>query len=630
MIVVDKIRYDEITKKSVIYPKYDLMPIISDIPYAPEDTILDYDDFSNLRAVDYWGNIFEKQQIIQCVDFFHLTKSFLNYEQYKRIIEIYPMNCAQKFKENPFFLLSLDFSDNNINFNAIDRNVNIKTFNQRLIEIKEAIKYVLNCSADHGNTWLSYQTLESRVLRLLKKNGHELDRGNVATYLNYWHKEFFFKTDDFNMSTLITTPELYKTEKFIYQTVKKYLKVNSPYHNFNYTYAENLSQKQNDAIKNLITHNGRFAILTGGPGTGKTTILKELVTQFRDNYPDKPIQIISPTGRAAKRVKEVMNDVEVEVSTMHKFLNIDVDNHITDITEQTYLKTKNIRLLIIEESSMADLPIFKMILDAVDIFNTKIILVGDTNQLPSVGAGDLLRDLIQMGVYVEKLTESFRFVGTIAKNAEKINNQQTDLICDDTFEILTVNENEILNYVSNIDADCFITPYKREDVIASTPIINRIIQNKRMSSAERCNNSQFRVGDTVIFTHTRYYKGKNVNNSYFNGEIGKITGYEKRNNEYTVAIDNDRTVTTTHPEDMDLGYAITIHKSQGSEYNHVCILLPSYSEFISKKMFYTAVTRAKQKVTIITLPGILEKVIGNTSDLNRNTILNELIAGNIA
>ena len=108
-----------------------------------------------------------------------------------------------------------------------------------------------------------------------------------------------------------------------------------------------------------------------------------------------------------------------------------------------------------------------------------------------------------------------------------------------------------------------------------------------------------------------------------------ILSYDRTTGEYTIAIDDERVIKTAKSEDFDLGYAITIHKSQGSEYPHVCIVLPEFSSFISRKMLYTAVTRAKQKVTLITTPEVLKKVIENNADINRRTILQELIKKNI-
>lgn len=630
MIIVDKVRFDKYTKTSVIYQKYNTKLIISDIPPLPEDTVLDIDAKGDLYVVDYYGKKYKKKNLIESVKFYHLTKNFLTFDQYVRVVNQFPYNAAEKFMENPFFLLSLELPDSSLNFNDIDKNITIKTFEQRTFEIREAINFVLNLSADHGNTWLPYKELEDKVKTLLSKNGHELDRGEVSSYLNYWKKFFHFSEDNFNNNTLVTTPELYRTEKFIFNTINKYKNITSPYKDFKFVKNPDLSDRQNNSIEQLLKCNGTFVTLTGGPGTGKTTILKEILSQFLENYPTYPVQVISPTGRAAKRVKEVLGDLNVNVSTMHRFLNIDAEGHVTDVSDNTLDRTKSIRLLIIEESSMVDLPIFKMLLDSLDLIELKVILVGDINQLPSVGAGDLLRDLIDLGIHVERLTESFRFVGTIAENAEKINNNDPTLSESDTFEIIRAENADILNHVSTIDADCFITPYRNESRIISTNIINNIIQNKRCALAPIIpNNSKFRVGDSIIFVKTSYNKRKKEDNSYFNGETGTILSYDRTTGEYTIAIDDERVIKTAKSEDFDLGYAITIHKSQGSEYPHVCIVLPEFSSFISRKMLYTAVTRAKQKVTLITTPEVLKKVIENNADINRRTILQELIKKNI-
>ena len=627
MLIVEKIRKDYDTSHAIIYSKNTPTLYVADIPLYPEDTILEQDENGLFRATDYWGqseNI--KRNVLLIDEFHHYTKDILSARQFEDALSRFGQNCVPRFLSNPFFLLEVPFKDGPIRFPTLDKNIRIRTFEQRLIEIKEAVRYILEWNADRGNTWMSYGELNDLVCKMLKKDGHPLtkDDGSLATYISYWKDAFYFDSSYVTNDTFVATKPQYRYEKNIYDVVRSFSNTSSPYDDFNPPYVDSLSEKQNQAIKNLLTLGGHFSILTGGPGTGKTTILKALTDAFTSQYPNDGVQLVSPTGKAAKRVREVLNNPNLNVSTIHKFLGYDATGKrnealLSDETKATIERTK---LLIIDEASMTDIEIFKDLLALISLSEMKIILVGDTDQLPSVGPGDLLRDLIGMGVYTEKLTESFRFIGTIAENAERINHNDDNLETDDSFIIKVMQKEFLLAEIAQTDADLFITPYRKDTVFGSTPYINRIVQQKVNPNGQMLGSTCFRLGDTIIFNRTNYAS------KYFNGEMGQITDYDAVSGEFTIQVDN-REVKTYAKDDLDLGYAITIHKSQGSEYNHVCIVLPEYSSFVTKKMLYTAVTRAKQKVTILTTEGTLTKVIANNADLNRKTIIKELTAGNI-
>lgn len=627
MLIVEKIRKDYSTKTAIIYCKNTSVIYTSDIPVYPANTVLDWDKNGILRVIDYFGKNEETKKLTFVMDaFYQATKDILTPRQFEDAIERFGVNCMDRFYENPFFLLDVSFKEAPVHFPEIDKNIRIRTFEMRLIEIREAVKYIIEWSANRGNTWISYAELENMVIRLLKADGHPLtkEEGSLACYLNYWKDVFYFDIEHFYRRAPVTTQERYRDEKNIYDIVRNFVGTASPYADFSPDYVDRLSPNQNDAIRNLLTSGGHFSILTGGPGTGKTTILQALVDAFIGQYPNDGVQLVSPTGKAAKRIREVMTNPALNISTIHKFLGYDAEGHKTtahyaDEFKAAIARTK---LLIIDEASMTDIEIFKDLLALVPLQDMKIILVGDTDQLPSVGAGDLLRDLMGMGVYTQRLTESFRFVGSIAQNAARINQNNTQLLQDDDFEIRTLTEDTMIGQIYLTNADLFIAPYKKDGHLGSTAVINPICQNKLNGSSPRLGDTRFRLNDDIIFNRTNYAC------HYYNGEMGKITAYNEATGEYTIRIDK-REIQTFAKDDIDLGYAITIHKSQGSEYEHVCIVLPEYSPFVTKRMLYTAVTRAKSKVTILTTAGTLEQIIKNNVDLNRKTIIRELTEGHI-
>ncbi len=624
MLIVESIRREKSTGEAIIYCKNTPVLYRARIPKFPANTVLEKTEDGEFVAVDYWGKSEEvKRKVLHAQSFWTLTKGFLSMSSYEDALERFGENCVSRFQTDPFFLLSVPFKEGPVKFPALDKQINIRTFEQRLIEIKEAAKYILEWNADHGNTWMNYTELETMVLRMLKKNRHPLtkDEGNLFTYLNFWKDTFYFDASNISRKSLITTREMYRDERQIYDILRAFSGANSPYANFHPEYNPRLSEKQNRAIKNLLVCGGHFSILTGGPGTGKTTILKCLTDEFEKQYSNDAIQLVSPTGKAAKRVREVLKNPALNVSTIHKFLGYDAEGHRspTHLNSDTKLTIEKTKLLIIDEASMTDLRIFKDLLSLINLKDMKIILVGDTDQLPSVGAGDLLRDMINMGIYTEKLTESFRFIGTIADNADKINHNDTSLNTDDTFIIKTVPKDFLMAEIAATDADLFITPYRKDSAFCSTTDINRIVQQKVNGQSQRAGETGFRIGDTVIFNRTNYTC------KYFNGEMGTLTDFNPISGEYTLSVDG-KEIKTFAGNDIDLGYAITIHKSQGSEYDHVCVVLPEFNNFVTKKMLYTAITRAKKKITVITTEGTLDQVICNNADLNRKTILKVLIA----
>lgn len=391
-----------------------------------------------------------------------------------------------------------------------------------------------------------------------------------------------------------------------------------------------LAQEQENAV-NSVCKEG-LTIITGGPGTGKTTIIRVIIELFMDN--NKTFKIAAPTGRAAKRIEETSG---YSASTIHRLLKIDPDDGTF-----VYNESKNIKadLVIIDESSMIDTYIFLALLRAISD-RTRLVLIGDRDQLPSVGPGNILRDLINSKNFKTVfLKRNFRQSenSLIIENAYRINNGEpiiSESYSDELdFISITVTDNEtVISKIKNIiiyyqdsykfnssEIQILIPMYRGESGITK---INEIIQN------------EFNDGDIYIDRENlklkKYDKVMQLKNNYekdvFNGEQGIVSDFDEENKLLSVEFD-DRIIEYDSEElsELTLSYAVSVHKSQGSEYDMVIlVLLPYHHIMLNREIFYTAVTRAKKKLFLISEPQTVQTAISNSSPTERKTLLTKRI-----
>mgnify|MGYP003623369678 CR=1 FL=1 len=379
-----------------------------------------------------------------------------------------------------------------------------------------------------------------------------------------------------------------------------------------------LDASQKQAIVNC--YNFNLSIVTGGPGTGKTTILK-VVTKLAN---DENLLLMAPTGRAARRMSESCG---IEASTIHSALGLFGDgNEVPEILNSDFI--------IIDESSMIDQKLMYLIMESIDI-STRILLVGDVDQLPSVGAGNVLRELIKSNLipttYLRTIyrqsEESY-----ISLNARLINSGNVKLNYGSDFKFIECNSNtEVLNTIKQTYVD-LIKEYSIESVQVLTPsrnkgsvctdTINEILRREVNPFSEdspqlKFGNKVFRLGDKVMQTR---------NKKVSNGEIGFII--EISDSELVVEYSDNRLIDYAK-EDLEFlqhAYSTTIHKSQGSEYDVVIIpLLKSNFIMLKRNLLYTAITRGKQKVIIVGDKWAISKAITTNDIGDRNTNLSERI-----
>ena len=387
-----------------------------------------------------------------------------------------------------------------------------------------------------------------------------------------------------------------------------------------------LTAEQKQAV--LAAVKNRLTIITGGPGTGKTTIIRAIIEILKANR--KSILIAAPTGRAAKRIEE---SSFYKASTIHRLLKINPENGQFVHNAQNPLKTDAI---IVDEFSMVDSSILYSLLQAL-ADKTQLIIIGDKDQLPSVGPGNVLRDMIQSEYFQTiYLSRNFRQNqdSLIVENAFRVNSGETLLFPayspELDFVFLPVqSEAQVLEkvegivryyqneYPFNSTALQILMPMYRGD--AGIDQINRLIQEKFNPEPFLLKKEKmaFKRLDKVMQTKNDYDK------QVFNGDLGIIEDYDARDKQLLVSYDG--AIVEYGADELDeltLSYAVSVHKSQGSEYDIVVLgLLPSHSRMLSRELFYTAITRARKKLILLSDEKTVARACANSQPTLRKTLL---------
>jgi len=406
-----------------------------------------------------------------------------------------------------------------------------------------------------------------------------------------------------------------------------------------------LASEQKQALLMALTRS--FSILTGGPGTGKTTIVKVLVEILRTQGAE--ILLAAPTGRAARRLTEIS---QVEAKTIHRLLQL---QPLTDDFNQQSIWQQTEQLsgdyLIVDECSMLDITLFSHLLAAIPA-GMRVLLIGDSDQLPSVGPGQVLRDLLaQERIPRTTLVRIFRQekVNLIVRNAHRIRAGQS-LILDQSLEssfllVLQNSETEMAQAVFKLVRDILpreygidigtelqiLTAVRRG--AAGVTALNKTLQEIAQGGPDFTaihRIQAYAVGDKVIQTRNNYEldyllvadgtRGQGI----MNGERGIVTELNLTAKTMKVLFEEERLaeIADDEFEDLELAYAITIHKSQGSEYPNVILVIPhSTPTFLTRNLLYTGVTRASQHLFLICRDATLRMMIQNEIALNRRTLL---------
>lgn len=416
-----------------------------------------------------------------------------------------------------------------------------------------------------------------------------------------------------------------------------------------------LDDRQRTAVVEAV-RKGVF-ILSGGPGTGKTTTINAMIRYFESEGLD--ICLAAPTGRAAKRMTETTG---CEAQTIHRLLEVsggpeeDGPSGGFQRNEENPLEAD---VIIIDETSMVDLPLMHALLRAVSV-GTRLILVGDANQLPSVGPGSVLKDMLESHCFsVVMLTRIFRQAqeSDIVVNAHKINRGEPVVLDNKSKDffflkrqdantiigvLLALIQKKLPGYVQASPYDIQVLTPMRKGILG-VESLNQILQQylnppSPSKQEKEYGDKKFRTGDKIMQIKNNYQLEWEISTKYgmtidkgvgiFNGDMGivkEINSYEE-----TLSVEYDEHRVVTYPfemlDELELAYAITIHKSQGSEYPAVVMpLLPGPRQLYNRNLLYTAVTRAKKCVTIVGSETVFHDMIQNVSEQNRNTSLSERI-----
>ena len=415
-----------------------------------------------------------------------------------------------------------------------------------------------------------------------------------------------------------------------------------------------LDEIQKKAVMEAAHHG--IMILTGGPGTGKTTTINAMIHFFESEGMD--IFLAAPTGRAAKRMTEATG---YEAQTIHRLLEVTGNPEDENIGgfQRNAENPLEADVIIIDEMSMVDLPLMYALLGAI-VPGTRLILVGDRNQLPSVGPGSVLKDIIDSECFpVVMLTKIFRQAGEsdIVVNAHKINRGEEVILDNKSMDffflkrqdpnmiisnVITLLQKKLPKYVDAKPYDIQVLTPMRKGLLG-VERLNRILQEYLNPAGpdkqeKEYNDRLFREGDKVMQIKNNYQLEWEIATRYgmtidkglgvFNGDMGiitKINTYEE-----TITVEYDEKKQVKYPynllDELELAYAITIHKSQGSEYPAVVIpLLQGPRQLYHRNLLYTAVTRARKCVTLVGSDVVFQEMIRNTNEQNRNTSLAERI-----
>lgn len=564
-----------------------------------------------------------------------------------KIFKKYGAETIRTVKENPYKLCD-DISG--IGFKTADkiaRNMGMDMSSQW--RIKAGLKYVLSICTANGHTYLPKLELLDECAKLLNVPGDIIEDSLVSlvtskqailepmdSYTAVYLSSIYFS--ELGVAKKLIELSLFnEDEKFedIEKEIEEYEKENG------ITFAEEQRKAIIEGVKNGV------CIITGGPGTGKTTIIKCIIKLIEKRGLD--VTLAAPTGRAAKRMTETTG---YEAKTIHRLLEMEyIPTENGPVFAKDELNPIETDVMIIDETSMVDIILAYSLLKALAL-GTRLIMVGDVDQLPSVGPGNVLRDIIESGaVSVVKLNRIFRQSNEslIAYNAHLINRGEMPLLNErekDFFFIQKGNPNDIVEEILQL-IDHRLPSYKNgfnsmTDIQVLSPMrkgeagiynLNIKMQHILNPPSSQKSEKQFkdyllREGDKVMQIKNNYTLewesladgGETKGTGVFNGDIGFVKEIDNENQRVVIVFDDEKKVEYdfTNLDELELAYAITIHKSQGSEFK-VVVIPVSFGPpmLMTRNLIYTGVTRAKELIVLVGMRKSLYSMINNNTIAKR-------------
>lgn len=519
--------------------------------------------------------------------------------------------------------------------------------------IQSGIRYLINEFCALGNTYMPMEKLLKEGIDILCVSKDDIEKNIIESTLEGKIKIENIEGEDCVFTLPYYYCELGVTKKILTLAFGQYEKldvdVEKEIEAFEKKYNISFAPSQREAIKGIVDYG--VEIITGGPGTGKTTIINCIIEIFEGA--GMKVVMGAPTGRAAKRMTEATGR---EAKTIHRLLEL---GYSDDDDDMEFSKDEESPLegdvLIVDEASMVDIVLMNSLLKAIPL-GTRIIIVGDVDQLPSVGPGNVLRDLIESRcAKVVKLKDIFRQSkeSMIIVNAHRINNGEMPLLNEKNKDFYFIKEedpNTILRTLINLintRLPSFNSSWnKLQHIQILSPMrkgtlgvhnLNTELQKilnppDHKKTEKKFREMIFRVGDKIMQTKNNYSlkwvrvagKGETEGIGVFNGDVGFIQDIDEDNNVLKVIFDEERLVIYdfVYLDELDLAYSITIHKSQGSEFP--VVIMPSFMGppmLMNKNLLYTGITRAKQMVVVVGSVKALHFMINNNRSFERYSAL---------
>ena len=619
--------------------KKDTFRIIEEEP----ERLAEVKGISERKAMEIADQVNAKKDLRQAMIF--LQQYGISTTLAVKIYNFYGARIYSILKENPYQMAE---DIDGVGFRTADEiasRAGIRTDSD--FRIRSGILYVLLQAASEGHTFLPMEELTTRTSQLLEVAGEHIEKHYMNLAIDrkimmrqkedmtqiyaasFYHMEAntAMMLKQLNISYDVSDAEIEKRIK----RIEKQTQIE-------------LDEQQLCAVKEAV-RNG-LLIITGGPGTGKTTTINTIIRYFEMEGMD--IFLGAPTGRAAKRMSETTG---FEARTIHRMLEVNGGVEGTGGFERNEKNPLETDVIIIDEMSMVDITLMHALLKAV-LAGTRLILVGDVNQLPSVGPGSVLKDIIESNQFhTVKLNKIFRQASTsdIIVNAHKINNGE-EVVLDnksmDFFFLKRYEADKIINVTLQlikqklpkfVDASEYdiqvLTPTRKGllGVERLNTVLQMYLNPEDASKREKEHNGViFREGDKVMQIKNNYQLEWEIRSKYglcidkgtgvFNGDMGIIEEINYFAETMTVSFDEGKMVEYPFKllEELELAYAITIHKSQGSEYPAVVIpLFQGPRMLLNRNLIYTAVTRAKKCVTIVGDDEVFKTMVENNSQLKR-------------
>ncbi len=557
-----------------------------------------------------------------------------------RIFKALGPMAVRLIKENPYILCDGDFG---ISFESADKiAVRENLGGDAEIRVNAGILYILRRNEGNGHTCLPRDVLTDTAARFL---GVEVQ--SVEESMERLIFDRSLVSESFEGREFIFRQSMHLTELYISSRLK--LLKGFPAESLRgIDNAIELSEKadgivyddlQKCAIKMALSEG--FLVLTGGPGTGKTTTLNAIIKILQRN--GQRVFLAAPTGRAAQRMTELTGN---EAKTLHRLLEVAWDREDKPVFGKNEKNLLKCEALIIDEMSMVDVNIFESVLRALPV-GCRLILVGDSDQLPSVGAGNVLGDLVDSGVLpVVSLNKIFRQAqqSLIVTNAHRIVGGSMPILNSadkDFFFMPRANKNDVTNTIlelcttrlpkaygySPIDSIQVLCPSKKGEL--GTAELNLKLQealNPKANSKDEATvgGKTFRVGDKVMQTKNNYdirweRDDGETGEGVFNGDIGVILSIDRKNKLFRIRFfDKIAALSYENASELEFAYAVTVHKSQGNEFD--CVIIPVFpgpSRLYYRNLLYTAVTRAKERLILVGNPYTVEMMVNNNRQTKR-------------